>query len=304
MAVYYNEFDALTADWLTELVFRRCLPAGDVDSRDIRDVCAKDLVGYSQCHFFAGIGGWSYALQLAGWPTGRKVWTGSCPCQPFSIAGKREGVKDDRHLWPEWLRLISECRPSTIFGEQVASPDGRAWLDDVSTDLETLDYAVGAADLCAAGVGAPHIRQRLWFGGNTPDSNRRRRERPAEAGIREDPKIAGVGEIGKLGDSDQGRSWRNSGAISGSQGQSAVGGCESRDNANGSEFTGKTRGNWADADWLYCRDEKYRAVEPGTFPLAVGISGRVGRLRGYGNAIVPQVAAQFIGAFMEATDSV
>ena len=133
-----------------------------------------DLAGYRQCHFFAGIGVWSHALRLADWPDDRPVWTGSCPCQPFSAAGARKGSDDHRHLWPEFARLIGERRPSVVFGEQVASKDGRAWLHAVRSDLEGMGYAVGAADLCAAGVGAPHIRQRLhwWPTATASDGNR------------------------------------------------------------------------------------------------------------------------------------
>lgn len=163
MSAYYNENDKFAAAWLRELIKAGLIAEGEVDERSIKEVQPVDLVGYTQCHFFAGIGGWSYALRLAVWPDERPVWTGSCPCQPFSVAGKRGGAGDDRHLWPDFFRLISQCRPPIVFGEQVASKDGLAWLDLVSTDLEGAGYAVGAADLCAAGVQAPHIRQRLWF---------------------------------------------------------------------------------------------------------------------------------------------
>ncbi|MDY6910774.1 MAG: DNA cytosine methyltransferase [Chloroflexota bacterium] len=139
------------------------IPPGDVDERSIADVTGSDLKGYTQCHFFAGIGGWPYALQLAGWDATRPVWTGSCPCQPFSVAGTGKGHEDKRHLWPEFARLICECEPPTVFGEQVASKLGREWLAGVRLDLEAMGYAVGAADLCAASIGAPHIRQRLWW---------------------------------------------------------------------------------------------------------------------------------------------
>lgn len=162
---YYNENDPFAAAWLRELISCGAIQDGEVDDRSIHDVRADDLRGFSQHHFFAGIGGWAYALQLAEWPDDRPVWTGSCPCQPFSVAGNRRGQSDERHLWPEWFRLISQCRPSIVFGEQVASPDGLTWLDAVSADLEDAGYAFGAADLCAAGVGAPHIRQRLYFVG-------------------------------------------------------------------------------------------------------------------------------------------
>lgn len=181
--VYYNEWEDYPAQWLENLIAAGHLPAGDVDRRDIREVGADDLKGYDQCHFFAGIGGWPLALALAGWHG--PVWTGSCPCQPLSSAGQRQGHADERHLWPAFYELIAERRPATVFGEQVASALGREWLAGVRADLEGLDYALGAADLCAAGagekararisypdhsfewreiiVGAPHIRQRLFW---------------------------------------------------------------------------------------------------------------------------------------------
>ena len=158
---YYNEINPRAAAWLRELIKQKLIPDGYVDTRSITDVQPSDLDGYTQCHFFAGIGGWSYALQLAKWTEEQPVWTGSCPCQPFSVAGKNKGVKDPRHLWPEFQRLIAQCRPSVVFGEQVASAAGRNWLAGIRLDLEALEYAVGAADLCAACVNAPHIRQRL-----------------------------------------------------------------------------------------------------------------------------------------------
>ncbi|WP_322111406.1 DNA cytosine methyltransferase [Tistrella sp.] len=88
------------------------IPAGDVDERDIRDVLPSDLDQYRQCHFFAGIGGWALALRWAVWPSDRPIWTGSCPCQPFSAAGRRRGFADERHLWPAWAWLISQSRPT------------------------------------------------------------------------------------------------------------------------------------------------------------------------------------------------
>jgi site-specific DNA-cytosine methylase len=118
---YYNEFDTKTAAWLRELISAKLIPAGDVDTRSIVDVSADELRGYTQCHFFAGIGGWSLALQLAGWPADKRVWSGSCPCQPFSTAGKGLAQADERHLWPVFFNLIKECRPPVVFGEQVAS---------------------------------------------------------------------------------------------------------------------------------------------------------------------------------------
>ncbi len=158
MTAYYNEFEAYPAQWLRNLIEAGHIAPGYVDERDINNVQPADLSGYRQCHFFAGIGGWSYALRLAGWPLDREVWTGSCPCQPFSTAGKHGGTDDPRHLWPAWIKLIEQCRPPVIFGEQVASQDGLIWLDIVYDDLESAGYSVAAFDLCAAGVEAPHLR--------------------------------------------------------------------------------------------------------------------------------------------------
>ena len=153
MSAYYNEHDPKAAAWLRELINRGLIAPGFVDERSIEDVIPDELAGYTQCHFFAGIGVWSYALRQAGWSDDRPVWTGSCPCQPFSAAGKRTGTADERHLWPAFFHLISQCRPDVVFGEQVASKDGLTWLDLVRSDLEGASYAVGAADLCAAGFG-------------------------------------------------------------------------------------------------------------------------------------------------------
>lgn len=175
---YYNENDPFAARWLRELISERLIPCGHVDDRSIEDVQPHELVGYEQCHFFAGIGGWAYALSLAGWRG--HVWTGSCPCQPFSSAGKSGGILDRRHLWPAFRRLIAECRPAVVFGEQVASAAGRAWFSGVRLNLEALGYACGAADLPAACVGAPHIRQRLFWVADGPS----RGTRPIPEGAR------------------------------------------------------------------------------------------------------------------------
>jgi DNA (cytosine-5)-methyltransferase 1 len=161
MAAYYNEIDPYAAQWLRNLIGAGHIAYGDVDERSILEVLPDDIRGYDQCHFFAGIGGWSYALRLAGWPDDRPVWTGSCPCQPSSAAGKQRGSDDERHLWPAFFNLIRECGPPSVFGEQVAGAAGLAWLDHVCADLEGAGYAAAAADLCAAGAGAFHIRQRL-----------------------------------------------------------------------------------------------------------------------------------------------
>jgi DNA (cytosine-5)-methyltransferase 1 len=260
---YYNELDPYPAEWLRNLSAGGLIAPGYVDGRSIVEVKGADLDGYTQAHFFAGIGGWSYALRLAGWPDDVPVWTGSCPCQPFSNAGAKRGFADERHLWPEWFRLIRERRPPILFGEQVASPPGRSWFDVVSSELEALGYAVGAADLCAAGVGAPHARQRIFF-------------------------VA-------LGNADADRVRQHLGQLPSGQSQYVDGAKVGSDCSLSPSPT-----CWEPADWIDCRDGRRRPVEPGTFPLVDGVPDRLVRCEAYGNAISPQVAATFIRSAVEA----
>ena len=164
-AAYYNEIDPFAAQWLRNLIAAGHIAPGEVDERSIEDVTPDDLREFTQCHFFAGIGVWSHSLRLAGWPDDRPVWTGSCPCQPFSAAGKGDGFADERHLWPAFFHLISELRPQHVFGEQVAAGNANTWFDLVQADLEGVGYAFGLVPFTSAGVGAPHIRERRLLGG-------------------------------------------------------------------------------------------------------------------------------------------
>jgi DNA (cytosine-5)-methyltransferase 1 len=281
-----------------------------VDERSICDVDSADLADFTQCHFFAGIGVWSLALRRAGWPDDRPVWTGSCPCQPFSAAGKRDGFSDERHLWPHLSRLIAQRRPAVVFGEQVASRDGLEWLDLVQADLEGADYASAAVDICAAGVGAPHIRQRLYWvadaSGLQPKQFARERAKPSETKSgRPSSELARRGDIGGLADTESQRKAANELRRDSGERQQLEGAgarrnsCDDGRDVAQQPAAGPTNGHWRDADWLHCRDGKWRPVEPGTFPLAHGATARVGRLRAYGNAIVPQVAEAVIRAYMQ-----
>lgn len=287
MKAYYNEINPYAAQWLRNLIAAGFIADGDVDERDIKDVRPSDLVGYTQCHFFAGIGGWSYALRLAGWPDERPVWTGSCPCQPFSAAGRKKGMQDERHLWPVWFNLIRECRPVTVFGEQVEAAIGHGWLDIVQDDMEREGYAVGAVGLPAACVGAPHIRQRLWFVADTNDTGLERR-----SGI-EHTNQGAVGKNGMalgMGDATCERRCETRQCVSGQTERTA---------GASAETCNACQSVWSGADWIFCRDNKWRPVKPGVEPLAHGVSGRVGALQAYGNAIVPHVAAEVIRAYMD-----
>nr|MBF0684267.1 DNA cytosine methyltransferase [Pseudomonas sp.] len=301
MAAYYNEIDPYAAKWLRNLIAAGHIASGDVDERSIEDVSPDDLRGYRQCHFFAGIGVWSYALRRAGWDDTQRVWTGSCPCQPFSAAGKGAGFTDERHLWPAFHWLIEQCRPAAIFGEQVASKDANPWIDLVSTDLEALGYAVGAVAFPAAGVGAPHIRDRLYW---VADADGRQLDgvtviRGAESNGQDAGRAQGFGEPGACGElrgvadaTGTRPSHRGAGV--------ALAVASQADGSDSASKPSPTNGPWRDADWLLCRDGKWRPVEPGTFPLAHGAASRVGRLRAYGNAVNAEAAEAFIRSAMEA----
>lgn len=231
---YYNEFDPYPAQWLTNLIEAGHLPFGQVDRRSIVEV-SEDLSSFTQCHFFAGIGGWPQALELAGWPKDLPVWTGSCPCQPFSTAsrGRTKGFDDERHLWPIWFDLIRQYLPPIVFGEQVVKP---GWMDRVLYDLESIGYAVGSTVLCASLVGLPR-RNRTWFVAVANRESQRHGAFHAKmACLSSPPSVVRTEE-----------------------------------------------------DWV--RD---LGAHSDGFPT------RVGRVRAYGNSIVPQVAAEFIKAVIEA----
>lgn len=538
MAAYYNEIDPSAAQWLRNLIEAGHIAPGHVDERSIEDVTPGDLAGYTQCHFFAGIGVWSYALRRAGWPDDLPVWTGSCPCQPFSAAGKGNGFNDERHLWPVFFKLIATCKPNIVFGEQVASSgvmgnadeglyglrggqtpgsvssiyrareiwcppslqdmpkrirkemalkfkriqeeterekggksegllsgvsirkqgkisnlgmqaslfeegdtvrsrylsegdsgkdkcgcvrsvgcesefdsfggeavqhsvnrsdsarrgvclqkhtdnsicrecdDGRlgresgardnaivdseeglknderrtttennkkpygetapSWIDAVFDDLEGSGYACAAVAFPSAGVGAPHIRDRLFWVGysDQPRPQGHAGHGGAEGRQGSSGSTTEAGVSGGLADSadfgrEQGRSREPEEERHGSSGDrgAAAGHAEPRGlaDADGGRIqeagwrpeartrqpgagqepgpTGPTNGIWADADWLFCRDGKWRPVEPGTFPLAHGAPARVVRLRAYGNAINAEAAREFIEAYLDTQDN-
>lgn len=373
MSAWYNENDPEAVAVLRQMIAEGHIAPGVVDERSIEDVRPVELLGYTQCHFFAGGGFWSYCARKAGWPDDRPLWTGSCPCGPFSAAGKKLGFADERHLWPAFFHLVEHAKPHDVplFGEQVASKDGLAWLDLVQADMEAQNHAVWAFDLCAAGFGAPIIRQRLfwvalsneercgtWSGVRSKVSGREsgnwiaeqrgstgRLDRPFQSrleghagdGDREagravaDRSVAEAGALDGLcstpsrrfgvgGDEAQPRSGGHAdGAI-----DAACGMAESDSQrlkgehalllARGSrqdcaEAAGDSadrrpspvNGFWRASDWLYCRDDKWRPVEPGAFVLAHGYPERTGLLRLAGNAINLEVATAFIEAYLEAT---
>ncbi|MBU4682538.1 DNA cytosine methyltransferase [Cedecea davisae] len=304
---YYNEIDPFAAQWLRNLIAGGHIAPGEVDERSIEDVTPNDLRGFTQCHFFAGIGVWSHSLRLAGWPDNKPVWTGSCPCQPFSAAGKGAGFADERHLWPAFNHLISECRPQHIFGEQVASGNANEWFDLVQTDLEGMGYAFGLTPFTAASIGAPHIRERAYWVAHT--SGEYQSAAGDETGIAACLRSGSLNGLANAGGERfnridlllQREASRRSAedmletsrlSIAGRMGNANLEGLErliGNDSAEG--WKGEARsvaeaglhsrplevnGFWRDADWLFCRDGQWRPVEPGTFPLVARFAKSLG----------------------------
>ena len=245
---YYNDKDPKACEWLRELIRVGLIADGVVDCRSISEIKPDELKQYTQCHFFAGIGGWSIALRLAGWPDSRRVWTASCPCQPFSVGAtdQAKGTGDHRDLWPSLLPLIKINEPSTIFGEQVKNAISWGWWDRAKMDFENEGYAAAAAVLRADAIGAIHERKRLYWVADSERQGREGREPCTGVSVRKEQAYAIYGD----------------------------------------PITKSRRavdGDWAD---LQCGD---------------GFSVQVVRdaIKGYGNAIVPQIAAEFIGAYIE-----
>jgi DNA (cytosine-5)-methyltransferase 1 len=325
---YYNEIDRDAAHILRCLIADGLIMPGDVDDRSIKEVQPDDLRGYTQCHFFAGGGLWSVAARTAGWPDARPLWTGSCPCQPFSGAGKGLGTDDPRHLWPDLHRLVRACRPPVVMGEQVAQKAGYDWFDGVRADLAGEGYASRGVDIPACAIDAPHQRNRLYWiavgdaigsglEGKRGHGDERRgsgAHRPASsadgagaaialangesiergAGLRED----GTKQDRAIAANGNGRDRLSpDAAFSELQGQSPA-----RHEPDAGEDEGvHARPNgrfWSGAEWIICHDGKARRTQPGLRFLVDGMVGRIPAWRLAGNSISPVLAAEVIAAFL------
>ncbi len=307
MSVYYNEFDPKAAAWLRQLIDNGNIAPGYVDERSILDVKPEDLEGYTQHHFFAGIGVWSYALRNAGWSDDTPVCTASLPCQPFSAAGNHKGKDDERHLLPHFMQLVKQCGFNTIFGEQVERAIRHEWLDDLQANMEAEGYAIGHCVLGAHSVNAAHQRQRLYWVAHSIGTRHEGRLSKGSDKERED--INGHLRC----DSSDSR-----------LGNTQCDGLNANTLGRGVSESEKESGllelerPGSDIEWLYCRDNKHRPIKSSIKPLVNGLArgvvysggaidpnntafARAIRLKGYGNAINADVAELFISTFMEVT---
>jgi len=256
---------------------------------------------------------------------GVTLLTGGFPCQPFSSAGKQRGKDDDRYLWPQMLRVIQEARPAWIVGENVAGIIGLA-LDQVCSDLEACGYEVEPIIIPACGVDAPHRRDRVWivgnakFNGHSPSEKRRGLLYKSEKQTREIEKWQSSGASGSsenVADSkcdaeggthrqdkrENKRGWENKNIIERNEvGSNLADGDKDVAYTNGGQFSQcESQGQQIQ---MPCQSgERVCGVrwlaEPGLGRLANGIPNRVAKLKGLGNAIVPQVAHQIIKGIRE-----
>ena len=211
------------------------------------------------------------------------VICGGYPCQPFSTAGKRRGEEDDRHLWPEFSRLVAELRPTWVIGENVAGHISMG-LDDVLSDLEGQGYTARTFVIPACAVDAKHRRDRVWTVAHSKieQCNERqhgeRSQANCEGGIRKQARTSSetLANARRGGQSGQG-SYRDAGH------SEATGEGQATESINGS-----LGGFWP--------------TEPAVGRVANGVPRRVDRLKALGNAVVPQIPEMIGHAILEAIE--
>jgi len=226
------------------------------------------------------------------------ILTGGFPCQPYSAAGRKLGKDDDRHLWPEMLRVIRECSPRYVVGENVrglVSWNGGLVFEEVCADLEALGYSVQPCLLGAASVNAPHKRMRVWF---IAHAERVRLEHPEER--------RGMGEVqGQVGrqPTHTSQAVGGPGPIAHTSHQRLQGG-KQHGASNQREQQSESLRSIAQRDQI--GNWEHFPTQP---PVCGGDDGipreldsiafskwRKESIKGYGNAIVPQVAHQIFKA--------
>jgi DNA (cytosine-5)-methyltransferase 1 len=204
------------------------------------------------------------------------IITGGYPCQPFSVAGRKKGEDDPRHLWPEYFRLVKECRPTWVIGENV-SGHIKLGLDTVITDLESEDYAVRPFSISASSIGANHQRERVWIVANS------RRPRGPWSELREENENETRKENAHQFERSSSTLKSNVANPSSSRRETGLSEERYREERNTEEFN-----NDSDRHRGWQRENNW-AVEPDVGRVAYGIPKRVDRLKSLGNSLVPQI---------------
>ncbi len=253
------------------------------------------------------------------------IITGGFPCQPFSVAGKQKGTSDDRHLWPEMFRIIKAFKPRFVIGENVRGivniQDGVVF-ETVCTDLESEGYEVQPFNIPAAGVGAPHRRERIWIIASLENSRRTLQQgtelrEKNEDEVREgyanqhqrsssssESNVANAYTRLSNGSFKEVQSRRNTSNTS-SEGTTDVANTES---SIGHDFYSIARNGEPSLQEIFGdgsslpRESSWWNVEPNVGRVAHGIPGRVHRLKGLGNSIIPQIAEEIGKAIIKAKE--
>jgi DNA (cytosine-5)-methyltransferase 1 len=203
---------------------------------------------------------------------GVDLLTGGFPCQPFSVAGKRKGAADDRALWPEMLRVIDGAKPAWLIGENVNGIVTME-LDNILSDLEGIGYAAWPLVIPACAVDARHRRDRVWIVAHADSGRGEQRDKNERGFSKPDSECAGGGE--DVADAEK------------------LHGNERGEYRQSSERQVPESGIGGGCTW---QPESHWFAESGMGRVAHGIPNRAHRLRGLGNAIVPQVAYEIIRA--------
>ena len=252
------------------------------------------------------------------------IITGGFPCQPFSVAGRKKGTRDNRYLWPEMFRVIKEFKPRWIIAENVRGiiniEDGVVF-ERVHADLESQDYETQTFIIPAAGVGAPHRRERVWIVANSRRTIRgqqssRNKESIGSGTSQETKRSADSDSVARSSErekimADSSSIQSNVGKINQSKKESGekrilrseVGRVSSNVANTNSERRRMWETNRQDAEDVRKSSQGQRHgwwdIEPNVGRVADGVQGRTHRLKGLGNSIVPQIAEEIGQAIMK-----